>query len=86
MREVLLRTDLWSDQVIVLRAVQTLTMLDVQHNCDLVWNLGGYTPAGNGIETDAAETHTETQEAAQEQGCPSSPVRSDLETGLPIRN
>jgi len=43
MREVLLRTDLWSDQVLVLRAVQTLTMLDVQHNCDLVWSLGGYT-------------------------------------------
>ena len=43
LREVLLRTDLWSDQMLVLRAVQTLTMLDVQHNCDLVWNLGGYT-------------------------------------------
>jgi hypothetical protein len=43
MREVLLRTDLWSDQMLVLRAVQTLTMLDVQHNCDLVWSLGGYT-------------------------------------------
>jgi hypothetical protein len=45
MREVLLRTDLWSDQVLVLRAVQTLTMLDVQHNSELVWNLGGYTRA-----------------------------------------
>ena len=43
MRDVLLRTDLWSDQILVLRAVQTLTMLDVQHNCELVWNLGGYT-------------------------------------------
>ena len=43
MREVLLRTDLWSDQMLVLRAVQTLTMLDVQHNCEMVWNLGGYT-------------------------------------------
>ena len=32
-----------SDQILVLRAVQTLTMLDVQHNCDLVWSLGGYT-------------------------------------------
>ena len=42
MREVLLRTDLWSDQVLVLRAVQTLTMLDVQHSCDLVSSLGGY--------------------------------------------
>ncbi len=44
MRDVLLRTDLWSDQILVLRAVQTLTMLDLQHNCELVWNLGGYTP------------------------------------------
>jgi hypothetical protein len=43
LREVLLRTDLWSDQMLVLRAVQTLTMLDVQHNCDMVWSLGGYT-------------------------------------------
>ena len=43
MRDVLLRTDLWSDQILVLRAVQTLTMLDLQHNCELVWNLGGYT-------------------------------------------
>jgi hypothetical protein len=43
MRDVLLRTDLWSDQILVLRAVQSLTMLDVQHNCELVWNLGGYT-------------------------------------------
>ena len=42
MRDVLLRTDLWSDQILVLRAVQTLTMLDVQHNCELVWSLGGY--------------------------------------------
>jgi hypothetical protein len=46
MREVLLRTDLWSDQILVLRAVQTLTMLDVQHNCDLVRSLGGYTREG----------------------------------------
>ena len=46
MREVLLRTDLWSDQILVLRAVQTLTMLDVQHNCDLVRSLGGYTRQG----------------------------------------
>jgi len=29
MRNVLLRTDLWSDQILVLRAVQTLTMLDL---------------------------------------------------------
>jgi hypothetical protein len=51
MRDVLLRTDLWSDQILVLRAVQTLTMLDVQHNCELVWNLGGYTdPEHGGID------------------------------------
>ncbi|WP_165228910.1 ion transporter [Aquisphaera insulae] len=42
MREVLLRTDLWSDQIIVLRAVQTLALLDVQHNCNLVRSLGDY--------------------------------------------
>jgi hypothetical protein len=43
MRDVMLRTDLWSDQILVLRAVQTLTMLDLQHNSELVWSLGGYT-------------------------------------------
>ncbi len=48
MRDVLLRTDLWSDQILVLRAVQSLTMLDVQHNCELVWSLGGYTAAEPG--------------------------------------
>ena len=48
MRDVLLRTDLWSDQILVLRAVQSLTMLDVQHNCALVWDLGGYTSAEPG--------------------------------------
>jgi hypothetical protein len=56
MRDVLLRTDLWSDQILVLRAVQSLTMLDVQHNCELVWNLGGYTVAA----TQAADTLEET--------------------------
>jgi len=54
MHEVLLRTDLWSDQILVLRAVQTLTMLDLQHNCELVWNLGGYTrPEPGTAEPDA---------------------------------
>lgn len=43
LRDVLLKTDLWSDQILVLRAVQTLTMLDVHHNGELVWRLGGYT-------------------------------------------
>ena len=46
--DVLLRTDLWSDQILVLRAVQSLTMLDLQHNCELVWSLGGYTHPGPG--------------------------------------
>ena len=48
MRDVMLRTDLWSDQILVLRAVQTLTMLDLQHNSELVWNLGGYVRPGTG--------------------------------------
>ena len=38
----MLRTDLWSDQVLTLRTIQTLTMLDVQHYTELVWTLGGY--------------------------------------------
>ena len=55
MRDVLLRTDLWSDQILVLRAVQTLTMLDLQHNCELVWNLGGYVhPEQAGVEPGSA--------------------------------
>jgi hypothetical protein len=55
MRDVLLRTDLWSDQILVLRAVQSLTMLDLQHNCELVWKLGGYTrPEPGDAEPDAA--------------------------------
>ncbi len=67
MREVLLRTDLWSDQVLVLRAVQTLTMLDVQHNCDLVWSLGGYTlPASDA----AAASGSFTREPAEERQVP----------------
>ena len=57
MREVLLRTDLWSDQILVLRAVQTLTMLDVQHNCELVWSLGGYTRSDNEPETHEGSAH-----------------------------
>lgn len=43
LHDVILKTDLWSDQILILRAVQTLTMLDVHHNCELVWSLGGYT-------------------------------------------
>jgi hypothetical protein len=76
MREVLLRTDLWSDQILVLRAVQTLTMLDVQHNCNLVWSLGGYTHLAS--------------EPASGGGCPPPPLasvlpaREEFATGLPV--
>ncbi len=42
LREVILRTDLWSDQLVVLRTLQTLSLLDVYHYCRVVWNLGGY--------------------------------------------
>jgi hypothetical protein len=41
-REIILRTDLWSDQLVVLRTLQTLSLLDVYHYCRVVWNLGGY--------------------------------------------
>jgi hypothetical protein len=76
MREVLLRTDLWSDQVLVLRAVQTLTMLDVQHNCDLVWSLGGYTRT----ET---EPGTELNQGAASDSRRSSTTTS-VESSLPL--
>jgi hypothetical protein len=60
MCDVLLRTDLWSDQILVLRAVQSLAMLDLQHNCELVWNLGGYTRADyEGTEPGAASSRTQ---------------------------
>lgn len=39
---VIARTTLWSDQVIALRTIQTLTILDVYRYCELVWQLGGY--------------------------------------------
>ncbi len=62
MRDVLLRTDLWSDQILVLRAVQTLTMLDLQHNCELVWSLGGYThPLGAGSDPGTGPPHSPAQ-------------------------
>lgn len=41
-RDVILRTDLWSDQIVVLRTLQSLSVLDVYHYCHGVWNLGGY--------------------------------------------
>ena len=72
MRDVLLRTDLWSDQILVLRAVQSLTMLDVQHNCELVWNLGGYT-----VTTPARSDESEPSESngsQENQGLPIIPL------------
>lgn len=41
-RDVVLRTDLWSDQIVAMRAIQSLTILDVYHYCRMVWSLGGY--------------------------------------------
>ena len=69
MRDVLLRTDLWSDQILVLRAVQTLTMLDLQHNCELVWSLGGYThPLGAGSDPGTGPPHSPAQSELSEVG------------------
>ena len=71
MRDVLLRTDLWSDQILVLRAVQTLTMLDLQHNCELVWSLGGYTRTDQaGIEPNSGPTQTDLPGQSHEVGQP----------------
>lgn len=42
LRDVIARTDLWSDQILALRTIQTLTMLDVFHYSQMVWKLGGY--------------------------------------------
>ena len=42
LREIILRTDLWSDQIVVLRTLQTLSVIDVYHYCRIVWALGGY--------------------------------------------
>jgi hypothetical protein len=41
-RDVILRTDLWSDQMVVLRTLQSLSVLDVFHYCRVVWTLGGF--------------------------------------------
>ena len=89
MREVLLRTDLWSDQVLVLRAVQTLTMLDVQHSCDLVSSLGGYTrpaaepaPAPDDLhKTEASEAEAESEAATspEEEGEPAAALPTTRE-------
>ncbi|HVJ83525.1 MAG TPA: hypothetical protein VNC50_20840, partial [Planctomycetia bacterium] len=40
--ETIQRTDVWSDQIVALRTIQTLTILDVHHYCRMVWDLGDY--------------------------------------------
>jgi hypothetical protein len=72
MRAVLLRTDLWSDQILVLRAVQTLTMLDLQHNCELVWSLGGYTRTE--AERPEETVGTEDESVNPRAGAPPAPL------------
>ena len=63
--EVMLHTDLWSDQILTLRTIQTLTMLDVQHYTELVWRLGGF----DRLDTDQSVTelpfgdHAEAEES-----------------------
>jgi hypothetical protein len=42
LRDVIRRADLWSDEILALRVIQSLTILDVYHYCQLVWRLGGY--------------------------------------------
>lgn len=42
LREVVRRTDLWSDQIIALRTIQSLTMVEVHRYGQMVWKLGGY--------------------------------------------
>lgn len=46
-REVIVRTDLWSDEIVVLRTLQSLAMLDIHHYCRMVWTLGGYGETGS---------------------------------------
>ncbi len=43
---IILRTELWSDQLVALRTVQTLTGLEIQHYCELVRELGAYAELG----------------------------------------
>jgi len=42
LNDVIIRADLFSDQIVVMRAVQTLTIMDVQYYCELTWKLGRY--------------------------------------------
>jgi hypothetical protein len=40
--DIVRRVDLWSDQLVTLRTVQTLALLDIDHYCRLVWQMGKY--------------------------------------------
>ncbi len=85
----MLRTDLWSDQILVLRAVQSLTMLDVQHNCELVWALGGYTsPEPGGAEPEARPPASllrrDDDEAPNTPAAPDGSISSGQETSSVI--
>ncbi len=41
-RQVMLRTDVWSNQLVTLRTIQSLAILDVHHYCSMTWRLGQY--------------------------------------------
>jgi hypothetical protein len=45
--DVVRRVDLWSDQLVTLRTLQTMTILDVDHYCRFVWELGRYSELGD---------------------------------------
>jgi hypothetical protein len=44
--DVVRRVDLWSDELVSLRTLQTMTVLDVDHYCRFVWDLGKYEELG----------------------------------------
>jgi hypothetical protein len=44
--DIIRRVDLWSDQLVSLRTLQTMTILDVDHYCRFVWELGRYADLG----------------------------------------
>jgi hypothetical protein len=44
--DIIRRVDLWSDQLVTLRTLQTMTILDVDHYCRSVWELGRYADLG----------------------------------------
>ena len=41
-REVICYTDSWSNELVTLRMIQTLTMMDVQNYRSYIWHLGDY--------------------------------------------